>query len=81
MVKIKQELETAEQSGEEDAVARKEELLEELLEIVENIDNAKGERLNYSDYIRNIFNGDSYTSSIISSILAFCCLQRLWRRG
>ena len=52
MVKIKQELETAEQSGDDDSVARKEELLEELLEIVESIDHAKGkcmDRLNHSN--------------------------------
>ena len=49
MVKIKQELETTEQSGSKESVARKEELLEELLEIVENIDNAKGESPNLEE--------------------------------
>ncbi len=43
MVKIKEELGTAEESESEDTVVRKEELLDELLEIVESIDHAKGE--------------------------------------
>lgn len=42
MLRIKEELERKDDVGSTETVARKEELLEELLEIVENIDNAKG---------------------------------------
>ena len=50
MVKIKQALEAEEQSGSGDTLARKEQLLEELLEIVESIDNAKGNNMDILQY-------------------------------
>jgi hypothetical protein len=55
MVKIKQALEVPGDAEDLEEVSRKEGLLEELLEIVENIDHAKGERAQNCPTFHSIF--------------------------
>ena len=53
MFKIKEELESQEGPEDTSLVSRKEELLDELMEIVENIDHAKGQAIIHSDSTEN----------------------------